>query len=318
MQGFPSKPLWLLLAALIVVDIVWAVACGFTIVASPAKIGVCVVGFAIVMALALGKIRLSPESNAMISCAFYMIVFTNAAAVLSYMMTSLNYPLLDAEFAKIDEAMGFDWVALLCWMNEAPLIGWTLTAAYNTSIPQFLLAVLILAYVQQFKQLFEYVGLFGVTALAIVILSGFLPAAGAYVHHAPAEDMFANLNAAAGMWHFEQFEALRDGSLRTVDLGKLEGLVTFPSFHTALAVVTAWAVRDVKYVFSVAVVLNGLVILSTLSEGGHYLIDVIGGGAIAVVSIVAFVAFDRAKTKRFAINAKKGREAGVSVAPASA
>lgn len=65
------------------------------------------------------------------------------------------------------------------------------------------------------------------------------------------------------------------------------GLVTFPSFHTSLAIITAYAVRGIKFVATPVAILNGIVIISTLPEGGHYLIDLIAGAIISTIAIVA-------------------------------
>ncbi|MDJ1159486.1 phosphatase PAP2 family protein [Chelatococcus sp. SYSU_G07232] len=70
------------------------------------------------------------------------------------------------------------------------------------------------------------------------------------------------------------------------DLRKVEGIVTFPPFHTVLAILTAYACRDVRPLFVAAVLLNALVIVSTLPEGGHHLVDIMAGALIAGVTII--------------------------------
>ena len=67
----------------------------------------------------------------------------------------------------------------------------------------------------------------------------------------------------------------------------VQGLVTFPSFHTSLAIITTYAVRGIKVVATPVAILNGIVIISTLPEGGHYLIDLIAGAVISTIAIVA-------------------------------
>ena len=50
---------------------------------------------------------------------------------------------------------------------------------------------------------------------------------------------------------------------------------------------TTWPVREVRYVAIPVALLNVLVVLSTLSIGGHH-IDVVAGALIAVTGILAF------------------------------
>ncbi len=59
-----------------------------------------------------------------------------------------------------------------------------------------------------------------------------------------------------------------------------------PSFHVMLALLLAYAVRHVRDEFPVTVVLNAVMIMSTSTQGGHYLADVIAGIVIGVLSIV--------------------------------
>src|SRR5208283_1718480 len=79
--------------------------------------------------------------------------------------------------------------------------------------------------------------------------------------------------------------ALRSGSLPVVNLQRLDGLITFPSFHTAVAVLLIYAARGTPALV-LATVINALMILSTFTEGGHYLVDVVAGAAVALLAIV--------------------------------
>ena len=63
-------------------------------------------------------------------------------------------------------------------------------------------------------------------------------------------------------------------------------MVQFPSFHTALALLTAYAVRDVPYLARPVLILNLIVIVATLPVGGHHLADIIGGAAITGAAIL--------------------------------
>jgi membrane-associated phospholipid phosphatase len=93
----------------------------------------------------------------------------------------------------------------------------------------------------------------------------------------------------AGIWHLVHFEALRSGAMRAIDPNAIEGLITFPSFHTALAVVTAWASWRTRYIAVPALSLNLTVIASTVPVGGHYFVDVLAGACIAGASIAGLV-----------------------------
>jgi membrane-associated phospholipid phosphatase len=64
------------------------------------------------------------------------------------------------------------------------------------------------------------------------------------------------------------------------------GIVCFPSFHVAWAIffaVTLWGFRPMR--IPVALI-SGMVIISTMTTGWHYFVDVLGGIVLAIVSIV--------------------------------
>jgi hypothetical protein len=69
--------------------------------------------------------------------------------------------------------------------------------------------------------------------------------------------------------HLSISSRCRNGSFRLIQLGQMQGLVTFPSFHTCFAITLAWCFRDVRWLFPIAILVNGAVLVSTLSEGGH-------------------------------------------------
>src|SRR5439155_17310083 len=78
-----------------------------------------------------------------------------------------------------------------------------------------------------------------------------------------------------------------EGTLRRLDLLGLAGIVTFPSFHAASAVLYAWAFWPVVWARPIAILANGMMMAATPIDGGHYFIDLIAGIAIAVPAIMA-------------------------------
>jgi membrane-associated phospholipid phosphatase len=77
---------------------------------------------------------------------------------------------------------------------------------------------------------------------------------------------------------------LRDGTVRTLMAAGADGVITFPSLHTALAItVTAalWPIRAVRWFM---IPLNALMMASIPIEGSHYLVDMLSGGAVALAA----------------------------------
>jgi membrane-associated phospholipid phosphatase len=131
----------------------------------------------------------------------------------------------------------------------------------------------------------EFLWLFSITLFVIIVIAAAVPAVGAYFFYHPPRALFSNFSQEAGMWHYKVLTHLRTEAAPVFSFADARGLVTFPSFHTALAIITAYAVRTVRYVAVPGAIFNAIVVISTIPEGGHYLIDVVAGALIAVAAI---------------------------------
>lgn len=58
-----------------------------------------------------------------------------------------------------------------------------------------------------------------------------------------------------------------------------------PSFHTALAVFFIYAIRRIQWLLPSSILVNLTMIISTPTQGAHYLADVLGGLVLALVTI---------------------------------
>ena len=85
---------------------------------------------------------------------------------------------------------------------------------------------------------------------------------------------------------------------RNFDWSVVEGYVSFPSYHTAAALLFVWAIWPLRWLRIPVVVLNVALILGALLMGSHYLIDIIGGAVVALLSIQLASKRIRADTKR--------------------
>ncbi len=226
------------------------------------------------------------------------LVFTGV--LFEYIATSADFPLLDRSLDAVDRAIGFDWSSFLATANAYPSVSAVLVFAYWSTGPVLLGTLLILCFRGDVYRLSEFLAVLALCSLCTGVLMVLVPAAGAYVQHAPAQALFSHLGTHAGMWHFQTFRSLRDDLTPIIDFSKSEGLVTFPSFHTVLAIITTYALRDLRILFWIILPLNLLVIVSTLPEGGHYLVDVIAGILVAGVSIIVVTAVEARSGRRHA------------------
>ncbi len=61
-----------------------------------------------------------------------LLAFSAAAAMLSYLITSLGAALVDMDLIALDRALGFDWFVYIGFVNRHPWLGVLSSAAYMT------------------------------------------------------------------------------------------------------------------------------------------------------------------------------------------
>ncbi len=107
-------------------------------------------------------------------------------AAFSYAATAAGaaFPLQDALFARLDAAMGFDWLAAVALTNRSPLAVDVLRAAYDYTMAAVIYVYALLVVTKRVDRLLEFSFALLVTCLICNILSALMPAIGAYVHHA--------------------------------------------------------------------------------------------------------------------------------------
>lgn len=232
-------------------------------------------------------IRVAQGLGCLIRAGTFSIALGMVGVTFSYLTASLGLPLRDAELAAIDKAMGFDWPAFLAFTNDTAPIGFILRTAYHSAGPQLLGLYLFLSFACWWERLAEFLAVLAVSSLLTAIGVTLVPAEGAYAFYLPPPEMFTSFSPKAGMWHHDMLMSLRTSQAPVLEFAKAEGLVTFPSFHTTLAIITTYALRGVRYLFAPVCALNAIVIVATLPEGGHHLIDLFAGALIAAIAIAA-------------------------------
>jgi membrane-associated phospholipid phosphatase len=204
---------------------------------------------------------------------------------LTYVASVTNWPLQDHTLLAIDRAMGMDPKTIAQYVNDHDWLGGLLVRSYIL-IKIILLAIpIVLALTSRFVRLQVFVFAFSLTLIMTLLISTFTPAVGTYYGLQIDPAQFTSLDASMYQAQLRDMMALRDGSLRHLELFKITGIVSFPSFHAASAVLYIWALWPVRYVGGAAVVLNLLMMASTPVIGAHYMIDVFGGVALAVIGI---------------------------------
>jgi membrane-associated phospholipid phosphatase len=304
----PHRFAWQVVLGVAVVTIVLGFAQGFTV--SAWQLILLLPMLAAILATAAFYTRRRPNAlfARTLSITAFFIAFSLVMAPLSYFVTAFNWPLIDATLTRIDQTLGFDWLALQRLTAANSWLSWAGCWIYATSGLQMLLAWVALGFAGQTARLSQSLSALAVSTAVVLLICGFVPAAGAYAFYGITDLQLGHLKGtSAGIWYLEHFYALRNATLRYIDLQKTEGVVQFPSYHTAIAVLSGWSLWRVRWLALPSAGYSAVVILTTLPIGGHYLIDLIAGAAIAAASIALAAWVERAPPLA---NLQIGAEAG--------
>lgn len=202
----------------------------------------------------------------------------------TFIATGLNMPLADGFLSSVDRMLGFDWLGLIHLLDQNRALLLALGAAYVSFSPQVFGIPLLLALTGQSARARQMLFCFGVVCMTASCLSILFPAAAAFATYAPQG--LSNINPDFVNQFLPSFHAVRSDPFFILTPTNAEGVVTFPSVHAAVAILSVWGAWTLRWLRIPALGLNALMLLSTFSHGGHYLIDVLAGCLLAVVAIV--------------------------------
>ncbi len=205
-----------------------------------------------------------------------LIVFIQVLLPVSYLAAhaGAGLPLADATLAQLDLTLfGFDWDHVSDWFEARHHIRAVLAAAYGTMQVQALALLVLGSMLRPGTRSGELIWLAMLTGILTTLISAALPALGRTgelgPHYRAVVEMIRH-----GRWHVFSYQ-------------DADGIVSFPSFHTAMALLFTYvAGRLHPVLLTVFVPLNLIMLLSVFPIGGHYLVDALGGAGVAALSIM--------------------------------
>ena len=259
--------IWLIIGSIAVADCVLLPRYGLTGPGIPGEI----TGYIIVMmGISWGLRWYGNRASRFPSAIVQFWLFAHFGGLLTYVvMASTPYPMADDQLSRWDSMIGIDW---LSWFHLATPYRAILHRAYTSIFPQ----MLVLLPLSCWKDASRIDDLLLASILSIVIatLGNALP---------PSDRSFVALRSRNERWR-ETILALHGHTMTTT--GDTMGITTFPSFHACCAVLLTWTARGWK-VFPAFLAINALMVLSAMSEGSHYGVDVLAGLATAAIAIAA-------------------------------
>ena len=195
----------------------------------------------------------------------------------TYLLASLDLPLIDRSLDSFDRALGFGWLSWYNFVNEAASVKAVLFAAYASLSLQIVFSIIYFSHREESRSNNELWWAGTIALVLTTIGSGIFPAAGTFEYYGVTGGM-------RGV-HLHDLYALRNGTVTSFSVDKMIGIITFPSYHTIITILLTYMYRNQRRMLSVVLPLNILQLLAIPSEGGHYISDILGGGAVAIIVI---------------------------------
>jgi membrane-associated phospholipid phosphatase len=199
-----------------------------------------------------------------------------SCGIIAMLELRFRFPIADPMLRSWDLALGFDGVAVVeAMLRQGHWLFALMAPAYNHTLGLFFFGLIALALmgsrVEAWRAAFCFVG----TLFTTCIIATFVPAKGIGVW--ATQDLINRLppHAIKNFWpHFDEFYFGADPVLQ---LQAIDGVISFPSFHTIVGFMVLAMWRKNRLTLTAAGIWLTFMLLATLPGGGHYLVDLLGG-----------------------------------------
>lgn len=206
----------------------------------------------------------------------WAVLFTNALTLFPAIAARGSRPLVDQSLARFDRYFHFSTAGVVRFSLHHPYFGDSFLLVYTSLELLIIVSLMAPALCGRPEASQRYI-------VGILIALGFTlllfyrwPAIGPWT-----VEGFAPVGDQPGVAHFLR-QLRQDGPIRLDPLHL--GLISFPSFHAVLAVLSAIALGSVRRLKIPAWALAMLICISTVTTGWHYGADVLAGLGVALPS----------------------------------
>jgi hypothetical protein len=282
-----QRSLFAIVAAVIAVDAVWVSAIHFSLDGR---------AYALLtllsMALVTGgtfyaRIRPDIRLSTMLFGAAFLIAFSAAFSLLNYLLLTVAGPRMDDLLAAADKTLGIDWPAMMAFMVDYPRLDAALQLCYGSVLPQIAMLIIVLSIANHTDEVYKLSLSIAIGAMLTVAFWTICPSFGAFSVYNLPPNVAGRLSLALDRRYADELISLLAHGPGLISPTSAKGLVGFPSFHGALAMLVAWYARHIRYLRWPVLAVNIAVVIATPIQGGHHVVDLLGGLVVALAAVAA-------------------------------
>jgi len=206
-------------------------------------------------------------------------------APMQYGALALGRPFVDVWLDNADRWLGIDVPQITAWTAQFPWLVSTLNVTYDTLAPQLVVPLVVLSLAGDGKALWEYLWHLHVSLIGALICLAIWPTVYVftYRHFDPLVAPAMVESCMTQLWGFHA------GRAHIVSMQNMQGLISFPSFHTAAALAVTWALRgQSRWIWMPIAMINVGLVSATVLLGLHYGTDLVGTAALLAASLVMY------------------------------
>lgn len=247
------------------------------------------IGFAATLGLAaVGAYARETKSSPRIALALVGFAiyagFTAVSMVFIFALLPLDRPLIDPTLIAIDGKLGYHWPALVSWFADHPLLARALAIVYLSSQQQLIFTILLLSGLSRELQLHRFLAVGIIILIIAATIWWAIPSVGPSAFSTvPEQDIIAtNLHFTPAFG--EVLRSLIQHGPAEINPEVITGIIAFPSYHIIMASMVVFFTRGTP-AFIPPALLNSAMIPAVLVQGGHHLVDLIGGLAVFALGV---------------------------------
>jgi hypothetical protein len=231
------------------------------------------------------RVRKDDRLAAMLIGTSFLLGMSAGFSVLNYLLLTVAGPRIDVPLASIDRALGVNWPAMMAMVAQHPRLNGVLQLVYVSVLPQIALLVVALGWRGRHEQIYSLCLAVSAGAAISIAVWTLAPSFGAFsVYDLPAGAAPHMVLALDGRYANELVALLAHGPGH-ISPTDTKGLIGFPSYHAVLALLVVWYARELPFVRWLALGINAVVLIATPIQGGHHVVDVIAGFAVAAIAL---------------------------------